>query len=550
MVRGKLSMRIVLNKKLREECQKNAEYIQRLQKERTQLCEEISTLKKDQDELFTLRIDNKNKAEYIEKLQNKLWYELFPENERLKATTKQLETDLTRMKNVFVAFRENEKTGSASFLSNFSFGDLLLIDKYFGIEVFLRYRSIVFEALTNILKKKKTIKVAFIYTISATWGLDSVYQEMKTNTRFQPIVVVLPPYGTEELEKGFCENWQDVKEKGYDCVAGYDVQSGKCRDDIIENIQADIIFWQVPYFGLYTSPWHVEQMKLSSLQVYVPYGFNMADLEREHYDLPAHRCMWRYYADHASAYRDAECVSHMHENEIRFSGLPKMDGIQKDLVNYTRKKKTCIIWAPHHSLPREDVSFCVATFDQNKDFFLDYARNHSEVEWILRPHPLLGDRCVKSGLYANTEEYNAYWAQWERLPNARLFFRGDMLPIYAESSAMILDSVGFMAEYMYYSKPMLRLIREGMADQLNSFGQQIVSTLQTAYGTDFKSIGAFIEGVSEGKIKSASEKQHEIFRNELDYLSANGMKASKYILKDIEAALSESKDGGDHETGR
>ena len=64
------------------------------------------------------------------------------------------------------------------------------------------------------------------------------------------------------------------------------------------------------------------------------------------------------------------------------------------------------------------------------------------------------------GVFVNGEEYDAYCRAWDALPNAKVVM-GEYLAYFASSDAMILDSVSFMAEYLYVHKPALFLTREG-----------------------------------------------------------------------------------------
>ena len=109
-----------------------------------------------------------------------------------------------------------------------------------------------------------------------------------------------------------------------------------------------------------------------------------------------------------------------------------------------------------------------------------------------------------------------------------------MLPIYmASSDAMILDSVSFLAEYMYFNKPLLFLTRKSQT--VNEFGEQIKDVLYQTPGENLEGIRHFLEKTI---YEDSKRREREKFFSEyLDYYRDNGKLASEFIYSDIVKSL-------------
>ena len=110
---------------------------------------------------------------------------------------------------------------------------------------------------------------------------------------------------------------------------------------------------------------------------------------------------------------------------------------------------------------------------------------------------------------------------------------GEYLAYFASSDAMILDSVSFMAEYLYVHKPALFLTREG--ERFNEFGEMIVSVLYRAAGTDYASVEHFLDVLLESD--PLRETRENFFRQVLDYADDHGKSATQFIYDDIVHAI-------------
>ena len=219
---------------------------------------------------------------------------------------------------------------------------------------------------------------------------------------------------------------------------------------------------------------------------------------------------------------------------IKVSGFPKIDILLEDkydirlpLWKANDRTKIKVIWAPHFNM-KDGMN---STFHENYIWFLEFAKEHQEITWIVRPHPRMERGVLEKGIFQTSDEYKEYLRQWDILPNARVIPDGDYYDIFVSSDVMILDSVSFLAEYQFTGKPLLLLLPENKRE-LSELGKKLVSVLYTASGNDFKTIQEFLKNVENGIDPKREERI--VFREEyLNYISLNKKTATDYIYDTI-----------------
>ena len=181
----------------------------------------------------------------------------------------------------------------------------------------------------------------------------------------------------------------------------------------------------------------------------------------------------RYFVDNDYAKANLELHGCKKEN-IVVSGQSKSDAYLKP-VNYSNQiwkteNKKRIIWAPHFSFSKNST-LKFGTFDLYYDFFLNYAKNHNEFEFIFKPHPELFRFIVKDGLMSKAVA-DDYFKRWGELSNAQVYEKGDYFDMFRTSDLLITDCNSFLFEYLPTLKPCVHLINKYSVG-FNPFGQML-----------------------------------------------------------------------------
>ena len=158
---------------------------------------------------------------------------------------------------------------------------------------------------------------------------------------------------------------------------------------------------------------------------------------------------------------------------------------------------------------------------------LKYAKKHPELNWIFKPHP-----CLKNYLliknFANEDEVNNYWAQWEKI--GKVMESGDYPELFMQSCAMITDCGSFETEYFLTQKPLIHL-KNTLAIPFNPSVKKIVQTYYEAQNE------SELEKILDSVIIQKLDYKKEERKNTLKELKLDNRYAAKNIINDIKQTL-------------
>lgn len=398
-------------------------------------------------------------------------------------------------------------------------------------EVAVKIMKRIFYLSQKNISKQNTIKIGFLVYSSSEWQCEELYRKLAANKRFEVYIIIVGyNHGNEEdIHFNYINTYEYFLNKNHHVIYVGDVYK---KIDIIENI--DVLIYITP-FEMVPENVNIIGRKLQQLCVHIPYCYyleNKADIYYgdDYYEKAAFKLTWCYFASCELEKKIAANEQSFHGYNIAVSGFPKIDSLikrnflsQENIWKTNDSTELKIIWAPHFNLePGMN-----GTFYENYNWLLEFAKEHSEISWIVKPHPRMRIGAVKKGVFKSNEEYDIYMNKWNKLDNALVVESGDYYNIFLTSDAMILDSLSFLAEYQFTGKPLLLLQPEELRS-MSEFGERLISVLYTARGNDFECITRFINNCIQN-IDPQKESRKEFFHEYLDYEEKNGKTATDFI---------------------
>lgn len=396
-------------------------------------------------------------------------------------------------------------------------------------------------------KKTDCIKVAFVVYSSAEWQCESLYRLFENDDRIVPVLAICGyHHGTDETIRDTyvktCNYFRHIGTYNIEYL-GYSHRRAKVN----QLDKYDILFYTNPFENA-LNPYDVNigSRRLRQLLVYIPYGVMLED-KRDlyyapgYYDLPAYKLSWKYFAEDSYSIETANKEARLGSYNVEISGFPKIDElleksykVRPKIWKIANKCEAKIIWAPHFNL----IKGMNGTFYENYEWFFNYAKEHKEISWVIRPHPRMASGVTEKGIFNSVREYYEYLGKWDKLPNAQVIESGGYYDIFDSSDAIIHDCLSFIYEYLFTGKPMLRLVPE--EDRLlNERAFCISKYIYSERGNNYDAIEEFINNVKH-QIDSKRDIRLEFIRTNLDYRSFNGGKsASRYIFDAIKKQLGE-----------
>ena len=362
---------------------------------------------------------------------------------------------------------------------------------------------------------------------------------------FKPTVLIIPydVHNSNILDKGLNEhqlkeyedNYEYFKTQGFNVIKGYNPKL-KSLIDIELELMPDIIFYHTPWDN-FPDQYTIKNLPKNVLLCYIPYGIHASFIVEGQFNRELQNKAWkifyqtRIHKDLAIKYSDRG------SSNVVLTGSPKMDKLidgSHEKNPYPWKdslhKKKRVIWAPHHSI-NWGINF--STFNKNYAFFYDFAKNHSEIEWVFKPHPNLRHYyLVSEEIVFSDDNLEKYYKAWSNLPNATIYERGDYQNMFATSDIMITDSVSFLSEYLYSGNPGLFLTNS--TQKFNEYGDIIKNAWYQIDGSDFEQIEIFINNLVINENDPLKPIREDIYNK---YLKTDGISPSEKIYNYVKRSL-------------
>ena len=384
----------------------------------------------------------------------------------------------------------------------------------------------IFKMTVENIRHKDKIKVGFYFEYSSHWCGDDLYNLLAQDEHFEPTIFVPTYIGNELSRHEFLNDLKKFKARGLNVF--------EITNPSLQLPKQDVIFRFYPY-----PTWLPHDLCLANLKVkeallsYIPYSFFIGVYLTK---LSLYNVSWKvFYTTFNELERHREIIRFRAPYGV-YSGYPKLDVFFKSDSKFhfdwkmTRPDSKKIIWAPHHSIRKEEGGR--STFQWNYQFMYEFAKSHPEISWVVKPHPNLFRTAIWSKLFSSTEVLKEYFQKWDDLPNAQVYTGAYYQDIFATSDGMIHDSASFTSEYQYVNKPMIFLTREGV-----TYGSRLYNEIfKCSYlvdGKDLDGIAAMMQRVFiDGDDYKAAERK-DFFDKYFNYLKINGMLASEFIFNNI-----------------
>lgn len=379
-------------------------------------------------------------------------------------------------------------------------------------------------------KGKNPIRVVFLLFYFEAWdSLASVYEQMRLDPAFDPVVVTIPRkltgdqgYGGERLVHEFLVE-QDV---AHVRLRGEDFERDSRR---LRNLEPDYIFLNYPWQRNYPPAFRVDKLVEFTRVAYIPYF--LLPLVNEVSTLDAkNNTQYRPQAPVAEhlfeqrthqlaslifcqdkATRDAFALTERGNSYVHATGSPKLDALRDNAALAAKKlaQKAArrdkrgklpskfsfrVLWAPHHSYSPAWLNF--GMFKQSYQEMLNLAKSNPSIKFTLRPHPFLLGTLVDRGVLTG-EHLESWLAEWNALPNTKTSSKAQFVKQFLQADLLLTDGISFLAEYPLLTNKPAIFLENSDHWQFNEVGE-----LAAACNVRISSIAAFADILERRKAGS------------------------------------------------
>jgi len=314
----------------------------------------------------------------------------------------------------------------------------------------------------------RAIKVAFLGLYFEAWdALGPIYQLMRSDPRFEPLVVSMPRKLTGELRyEGEQRSHEFFESQAIDHIRldkGGSGSENRLGLERLQKLAPDYIFTNYPWQRNYQPALRFDELVKFTRLAYVPY-FSLAMVDEPEHEpgggqangaVATHLYMQRIHQLASLIFtQDRNVLEAHHDSErgdghVFLTGSPKIDTLREAAVSGLAAwplpgSGFRLLWAPHHSYSPHWLNFGV--FNEIKEQMLELARSRPEIQIVLRPHPFMWGTLADRGVLSQ-EKINIWRQAWDALENTATSEGGSYGELFLATDALLTDGISFISEY-------------------------------------------------------------------------------------------------------
>jgi hypothetical protein len=313
--------------------------------------------------------------------------------------------------------------------------------------------------------RRPTRALFLVHHIEAWDGYHDLVQAMRDAGDFEPIVASIPRRfpGAEAF------TYEEEIHRGLDARGVPHIRLPAHGADealrLVKAIDPDLVFRQSQWDPDVPDDLTTHRLTFSRLCL-VPYetmnlvqnvpepdGVNTA------VDSPLHQAAWAVFCTNDLMLDMARTDSARAADRFRVTGHPKADRFRAAAPSWPVDDRTArpgrrrIVWSAHHSIGTTWSNF--GAFPAMADDMLAWATEDQDTEFVFTPHPALLTIVGSPESPVTAEEFAAWRAAWEALPNAAVCTDGDYAPLLAASDLLVTDGLSMLVEYQLFERPIV-----------------------------------------------------------------------------------------------
>ena len=386
------------------------------------------------------------------------------------------------------------------------------------------------------------IRVAFLPLYTEAWdSLAEVHSLMQSDDRFETRVFTI----NRKLTGDEAFNGQ---KRAHDYLASIGVANQMLESAAeLEAFAPDYVFINYPWQRNYEEQYRVDQLVRFTRVAYVPYfllpmvtePWDRGSVAEHYFTQRSHQLASLIFTQDAAT-KDAFDITERGSSYVHFTGSPKIDALAAKATEEPQWPLDGdgyrILWAPHHSYAPTWLNF--GTFAGMREAMLDFARNHTDVQVVFRPHPFLFGTMLDRGLMT-ADEILAWRTSWDALPNTATDDSSNYVPQFLACDLMLCDGISFLGEYpLVTGKPAVFLEREDHW-KFSSLGETIAAT-SVRFGS-FAQFEAAFEGIRRNGLPDRSGEIEAFLKAARPFPNQAARKIVEAVVSDFPSPLVDPK---------
>ena len=371
------------------------------------------------------------------------------------------------------------------------------------------------------------ITVLFIVQYIPAWNkLEPIYQKMKSNNRFNPVIVCVPINIENHIllnDDFHNETYEYFKRQNYECINGL-YEDGEWVD--LKSLHPDYVFHSRPYNYCMPKCYTSYEIKKYALLCNVLYGVNTTvNCQSSTLNSDYFKDVFCYFAFDIP---DQEFYEKSFKKGIQLQiqkcfpygaiGLEQM--LKAKSEKHNKEFKKTVLWTPRWST---DPIVGGSNFFKYKETIRVLAEENQDIHFIIRPHPLMFNNFIKTGEMTK-EEVSVFKEYCLNATNIDLDENKEYSDTFWKSDILITDNSGIVPEYFVTLKPIIFCHSDiftyttGMEKIIESSYQAFTSDDINCYFNDLVKNNDYMKGKRQETCKSLFYDIEKLSEKVLDVL--------------------------------
>lgn len=387
---------------------------------------------------------------------------------------------------------------------------------------FLQNRKYDITSVNNMRQERKIvrsgpIKVGFICQYIPAWAkVETIYAMMREDSSFEPYLICLPSNiknnRLTDPDSLHNDTYAYFRDHGYS--EALNALTGKETWLDLKELDLEYLFYPRPYNHFMPESYTVKQTSKYCKVCLLMYGMEILE---EITRITLNRDFMAYVTYYFAENTAVRAVNYQRNRFAHDMGLQKTLCIGMPVLESLNAKRNAqspswefsknafrVMWTPRWTTDLAEGGSNFFTYYQK---LTAYAKEHPDIDFLYRPHPLTFPHFVETGEMTQ-QQVDDFKAQCEATPNISLDKEQQYDAAMWQSSVLISDYSGMVPEYFFTGKPLIFCI-SNMVLTLSDFGKRMLEGCYVV--NDEKELFACLEMLKAGE-DPLKEKRGEIIR--------------------------------------
>jgi len=391
---------------------------------------------------------------------------------------------------------------------------------YYEIDAIVSFRN-----QKKIKKDLNKIKVVFMVQYIPGWNkTQPVYDRIIDDEAFEVMILCIPDKIKDNvLLSNINETYVYMISQGYKNVIDAFHKDNTWFD--LKKYNPDFVFFPRPYNSFLPCVYLPREVNRYAKTCLIMYGIELTkDIMSVTHNRQFFRNISLYFCDnnYIKQYYDKRFfIKHRfgYQKSV-MSGPVALESMingckkQSDIWNFSDSKFR-VMWTPRWTT---DKKLGGSNFFTHKDFMISYARKHSDVAMLFRPHPLALDNFIDTGEMTKSEvdEFREICCI---TPNISLDESKEYIATVWNSSVSVTDISAFFPEYFVTGKPVIFCI-SNMILELQDFALRLLEGCYIAHTSE--DVEKYLDMLRKGEDPLKDKRKEiieEVFGNDIGNIS-------------------------------